>query len=188
MTVVVVTPPEPIVTFDEVAKHLADVPAEDQAYVEALTAAATAWVDGPGGWLGRALGPQLLEWRPVTWPRGGACWPIPNLLEVDSVSYVDPAGVDQSWPLPVPVWFDGMPAARGRPGDIRIRYWAGYGKRDPDDAMKWVAEVPAPVKVAIMMLVAQWYHNRAGVAVGSAPATMPFAVDALLFPYRIWRV
>lgn len=186
MSVVVITPPSPVVTFEEVEKHLADVPAEDQTYVEGLIAAATAWIDGPAGWLGRAIGVQLLEWQLSAWPCNGR-WPIPNMLEVESVSYVDSAGVDQTWPLPDPVWFASMPAVRGRPGDIRIRYWAGYGKREGDPAA-WANVTPAAIKVAIMMLVAQWYHNRSSVTIGGASGVLPNTVNDLLSPYRVWRV
>lgn len=188
MTVIVITPPVPVVTFEEVEKHLVEVPAEDKSYVEALTAAATAWIDGPAGWLGRAIGVQLLEWRLSAWP----CepdWrlPYPPEIEIDSISYVDPYGVKREWPFPTPLYWDNLPAVRGRPGDIRIRYWAGYGHRDPNDAGKWVNEAPAPIKVAIMMLVAQWYGTRAATVVGATPAEMPFAVNALLQPFRVYR-
>lgn len=188
MTVVVITPPEPVVTFAEVERHLGDVPAEDQSYVEGLIAAATAWIDGPAGWLGRAFGAQLLEWRLGAWPCANWRWPILPFLEADTISYVDPDGAT--------ITEDGFglleiinpPSVRGRTGDIRIRYWAGYGKRDQADPEKWINATPPPVKVAIMMLVAQWYNTRENAVVGGAPATMPFAVDALLSPYRIWRL
>ncbi len=53
----VIVPPEPIVTP-------ADIPgahAPDDAAVRAMIQAVTETIDGPGGWLGRALGPQTLE-------------------------------------------------------------------------------------------------------------------------------
>lgn len=188
MSVVVITPPEPVVLFEEVEKHLVEVPAEDRTYVEGLTMAAAAWIDGPAGWLGRALGPQLLEWRLCHWLCGNWCWPIVPFLELESVTYVDVNGDEQTLPGTDPLNPGDLPAVRGRPGDVRIRYWAGYGKRDPDDATKWITSVPAPIKVAIMMLVAQWYNTRENVVVGANPSNVPFAVDALLAPYRTWRV
>jgi hypothetical protein len=68
---------------------------------------------------------------------------------------------------------------------IRLRYWAGYGSRNNDDA--WENAAPPPIKVAIMMLVAQWYRTREAVVVGENAAVMPFAVDALLQPFRRYR-
>jgi len=187
MTVVVVTPPEPIVSFEEIERHIRDVPSEDKEHVEGLVTAATTWLDGPAGWLGRALGPQLLEWQLDAWPCGNWRWPIIPFLELDSVTYIDVNGNEQTLPGTDPLDADGFPSVRGRPGDIRIRYWAGYGKRDPDDAEKWMASAPAPIKVAIMMLVAQWYNTRENVITGTIATDMPFAVDALLQPFRVYR-
>lgn len=191
MTIVVVTPPVSIVTFAEVEKHLADVPAEDKDYVEALIAAATAWIDGPAGWLGRAIGVQELEAR--GW---FACdrlsLPCPPIVEIVSISYADPDGVRQDAD-PDTYRLDGNElavspgAAWVRQPDHRIRYWAGYGKRDPNDPQKWINDAPAPIKVAVMMLVAQWYNTRENVVIGAAPTTMPFAVDQLLHLYRVYR-
>lgn len=62
MRVSVITPPQPIVSWEQANAHLrldGDVSVKD--YVEGLIAVATAWIDGPDGWLGRALGLQVLE-------------------------------------------------------------------------------------------------------------------------------
>ncbi|AZN72005.1 phage gp6-like head-tail connector protein [Georhizobium profundi] len=186
MSVHVVTPPSPVVTTDEIAKHLGDLPAEDVPYAATLIAAATAWIDGPGGWVGRAIGVQLLEARLSEWPCQGELLPCPPLVEVESIEYVDAAGVTRNGGSEL---LENLtrPKLRGRDGDLRIRYWAGYGSRDPDDADKWVSAAPAPIKVAIMMLVAQWYNTREATVVGGSPSEMPFAVDALLQPFRIYR-
>jgi len=183
MTVVVITPPEPVVTFAEVAKHLADVPAEDQAYVEGLTAAATDWA---AMWLRRAIGVHLLELQLADWPCDDFDLVRP-MIEIESVTYVDPDGATHEWDFPPLPWSEGVPRVRGRPGDLRIRYWAGYCKREPDDEGNWITDVPAPIKVAIMMLVAQWYNTRENVITGTITSEMPFAVDALLQPFRVYR-
>lgn len=187
MSIVVVTPSEQVIAFEDVERHLVEVPTEDKVYVEGLTVAATAWIDGPAGWLGRALGPQLLEWQLDHWPCGNWRWPIVPFLELDSVSYVDVNGDVQTLPGTDPLDVDPLPAIRGKSGDVRIRYWAGYGKRDPNDASKWTASVPAPIKVAVMMLVAQWYNTRENVITSETVAQVPFAVDALLQPFRVYR-
>lgn len=188
MTILVVTPPQPIVTWDRAKAHLREDSDDEKDYVEGLIAAATAWLDGPAGWLGQSLGPQLLEWRLADWPDEDRFHlPFGPLLEVEAVRYVDPHGVEQSWPFPTPLWFENMPAIRGRVGDIRVRYWAGYGRRDPDDTTKWVAEVPAPIIQAILLLVGHWYANRETVVTGTIATSLPLAAEALLSPYRVWR-
>ena len=167
MSIVVVTPPEPVVSFAEVSKHLVDLPAEDQAYVEALTAAATAWIDGPAGWLGRAIGEQTLEYRGDCWP---CRLPFPPSIEVEEAAV---AGIAIEGVTVQPDGRLSRPAALGA-GEVVILYRAGY------------ATAPAPIKIAIMMLVAQWYTTRAAAVVGATPTEMPFAVDALLGPYRVY--
>jgi uncharacterized phiE125 gp8 family phage protein len=189
MSVRVITAPEPIVTWESAKAHLRQGSDDEQDYVEGLIAAATAWIDGPGGWLGRALGPQLLEWRLDCWPvRDRFVLPFQPELEIVSVKYFDPTGVEQTWSFPTPLYFESLPAVRGRVGDIRVQYWAGYGKRDPQDATKWIAAVPAPIKQAILLLVGHWFYSRTAVNIGNSVSETPFAVDALLSPYRIWRV
>jgi uncharacterized phiE125 gp8 family phage protein len=45
--------------------------------------------------------------------------------------------------------------------------------------------VPEPIKQAILLLVGAWFENREAVLTGTIVATLPFAVDALLAPYRV---
>lgn len=44
------------------------------------------------------------------------------------------------------------------------------------------------VSAAMLLLIGQWYDNREGVITGSSFSTQPFAVEALLQPYRIYGV
>jgi uncharacterized phiE125 gp8 family phage protein len=43
--------------------------------------------------------------------------------------------------------------------------------------------VPAPLKVAIMLIAANWYENREAVNVGNITSEMPMGVAALIAPY-----
>ncbi len=43
--------------------------------------------------------------------------------------------------------------------------------------------MPAPLRQAILMLVALWYEHRG--AAGDVAATTPLGFDALIAPYRI---
>jgi len=58
---------------------------------------------------------------------------------------------------------------------IEITFTTGFGA----DA----ASVPAPIKVAIMLLATHWYENREAVT-GRSLTRLPFAVDRLITPYR----
>ncbi|MHB2265031.1 head-tail connector protein [Aliihoeflea sp. PC F10.4] len=182
-SVVVIEPPSPIVTFDETASHLRLDGDDERGYVEGLIAAAQGWIDGPAGILRRSVGPQLLEFRDddpcspfVALPYG----PVLDIVEAWSGN----DAVDVSSYRPgAPVFGFGIQMNAGQ--SIRVQYWAGYGKRD--DAGDWVVAAPPPIKVAVMMLVAQWYMARAAVNIGNIVNEMPFAVDALLQPYRVYR-
>lgn len=43
---------------------------------------------------------------------------------------------------------------------------------------------PAPIRQAILLLVGQWYDQRAAVHVGSPATTMPYGLDWLIHGYR----
>lgn len=184
--VIVIEAPSPVVSLEEAKKHLVVEHSDDNVLIEAYIQAATAWLDGPAGWLGRALGVQVLEWQLCDWPGEGFRLPFPPEIEVLSVTYIDPDGVEQEWPFPTPLYFNDLPALRGRDGDLKIRYRAGYGTSSGNPAV-WTNAVPAPIKVAILMLVHQWFNNRSPVVVGATVETLPFAVEALLSPYRVYR-
>lgn len=191
MTVRVVTPPGPIVSVEDAKKHLRVRHNDDDDVISSFIASATEWIDGPAGWLGRSLGVQMLEARGAF---ASECMRLdyPPVLEVESITYEGEDG-DRETADPSTYDLDGdvlvvqSGASWVTQPDHRIRYWAGYGRRDPDDATKWINEPPSPVSAAILMLVAQWYGTRSNVVVGSAPAVMPFAVDALLSPFRLFR-
>lgn len=151
MSVRVISPPVPAVTPAE-ARVLAGLTGTDE-IVEALIAAAQGSIDGPDGWLGRAIGKQTLEVAPG-WPMplysGGIALPCPPLVSIVSITYgasltLDPAayalGLDavlrsvSSWP-----WGWG-----GWPG-VKFRYVAGYVGQDGSQA------TPAPIKEAISLM------------------------------------
>lgn len=59
---------------------------------------------------------------------------------------------------------------------------AGYSE-DPDSIL-----LTEDVKAAMLLLIGHWYANRESVAIGQTVAEVPFAVEALLQPYRIYGV
>ncbi|MFC6644143.1 head-tail connector protein [Granulicella cerasi] len=64
------------------------------------------------------------------------------------------------------------------PGSVKITFTAStYGDGST------VANCPAPIQQAMLLLIGHWYANRE--AASEKPLTnLPFAVDALLAPYR----
>jgi uncharacterized phiE125 gp8 family phage protein len=63
---------------------------------------------------------------------------------------------------------------------IEIAFIAGYGNS--------AAFVPAPIRQAILLLVAHWHEHREPVAIGQANASVPPTVSDLLLPYRWVRL
>jgi uncharacterized phiE125 gp8 family phage protein len=198
----VVEPPTPIVTLEDARRHLAELPEEDEAYVEGLILAATTWIDGPTGWLGRALGIQTLEYAMEDFHSdadGYIHLPFSPVLELvsirvrvgaDSFDMIPPAEyeIDAGGVYPLSgAW----PFVSGRNQRVIIRYRVGCAKTSgtpaADMPAAWVANVPEPIRFAILLLVAHWYRNREAVVIGQSAVNLPFAVDALLQPYRIYR-
>lgn len=183
----VVKEPAPIVTWEEMKTHARIDDESEKDYVEGLIAGATAWLDGPTGWLGRSIGVQELEVSLSDWPCSIQDLPYSPVAEVISITYIDPTGSLITWPAGTPILFEDMPAVRGREGDIKIRYRAGYAKSDPQDAAKIVNDPPAILRVAIMMLANQWYQNRQNISIGETIGEMPVTVEKLVQPYRVYR-
>lgn len=188
MTPIVITPPAAVVTLDEACQHLRVEHTDDNAYITALIATATGWIDGPQGWLGRSLGEQTLEARFCAFADTIAL-PCPPVVQIVSVKYddalgaeqtLDPAGYrligSQDSPRLALAYGASWPSVRYWDEAIRIRYVAGY----PDG-------IPAPVKHAILLMIGHLYANRESVTMTTTkPEALPMGVDALLGPYRIW--
>jgi hypothetical protein len=155
MAVRVVVPPDPIVTPADVAGgHAADDPA-----IRALIQAVTEGIDGPDGWLGRALGKQTLE---LTLPAfcgrnlGLPCPPV--IADTVTVKYLDPSGVEQTIDaanykvIDNRVWLHSgfsFPAVQCAPDAVRIRYDAGYNGAGPGET----GAVPERARQAIILSV-----------------------------------
>jgi len=190
MRVVVVTPPAPVVTWEEAQAHLRLDGDDEKTFVESLIAAATGHIDGPDGWLGRSVGVQALEARMSGFGVGPIRLPFEPILNVVSVHYLDGTGtpvlVDastyelfgsdlgtawgKSWPTPG--------AYRGQAETVRIQYRVGY------------EEAPAPIKAAILLMVGDLHRFRSTASdMNITPTAIPMSttVEALLAPYRIYR-
>ncbi|RUT32639.1 hypothetical protein EMQ25_05700 [Arsenicitalea aurantiaca] len=196
MHVRVVEPPEPIVTWEEAKAHLRMEGDFERETVEGYIAAATAWLDGPAGWLGRCLGAQTLEL--VDCAFGNDRLPYPPILSVQRIVYTDPDGVEQVM-LDTDyrllqngsIWAEIWPTLGRGPEAVRVRYRCGYPNRiipaEGETPEQVTSTVPAPIRHAILLLVGQWWQTRAAVNIGNIVNEMPFAVEALLSPYRVWR-
>lgn len=195
MPVVVITPPEPIISLEEAKAHLridaAD--ATEDGYISGLILSAQATIDGPAGWLGRSLGQQTLELRDAGFSgpavpcygrrwRSGLALAYGPVQSVTSVKYLDASAAEQTMPADAYYLENGevvrltssgsWPSVADRADAFRVRYVAGYAD----------GEVPAPILQAVKIMVGLLYENR----IEAANLQTHPTVASLLSPYRVW--
>jgi uncharacterized phiE125 gp8 family phage protein len=73
-----------------------------------------------------------------------------------------------------------VPLAERTINGIEIDVTAGYGASSVD--------VPAPLRRAMMMLIAHWFEHRGIVDDGASADVPPQGFDALIAPYRIFSL
>jgi uncharacterized phiE125 gp8 family phage protein len=178
------------VDLDEVKNHLRLDSAVEDTLLASLIKAAREHVEA-------LCGPLLTQtWNQYEddWPAGDVI-PIgkPRLQSVSSITYTDVDSVsatldtanysvdtDSEYFPRIVLEDDGeWPTTDLHPKNpIDIEMVCGYGDETDD--------IPEPVRIAILLLVAHWYENRSPVNIGSVVTPLPLAVDSLLTHYRIW--
>lgn len=174
-----VAPATEPVTVAEAKAWLRIDGSDDDASIAGLIAAARARIERATG---RLMVEQTVELR---LPAFSAALVLPRspVSEIMSVKYVDEAGELQTLdadtyiadladeaPSITPAYGLTWPSTRVQAGAVIITAVCGYG-----DA----TEVPADLKHAVSLLVADAYANREGQSVASA------AVETLIGPYRL---
>jgi uncharacterized phiE125 gp8 family phage protein len=189
MALILTAPPaaEPV-TLAEAKAHLRlDGTAEDT-LVASLILTARLHIEAA---LGLALITQAWSDLLDAWPEGGVGLPIRPVQSVSAVKVTAADGAVTVLPpdrylldgagLPprlVPVggpFPDPGAAALG----IEIAFIGGYG-----DA---AADVPSPIRQALLMLIAHWFEHREPIH-DAAVTRIPSSVSELLLPYRLARL
>lgn len=191
MHVTVITPPAAIVSLDDAKLRLRVDHSDDDALITALIAAATSWIDGPTGWLGRSIGQQTLELRTDGFRAKPLQLPFGPIISVTSVKYLDGEGAEQTVAgadyeklsdgrvvlAPNASW----PSTYSNDEAVRVRYVAGY----PNVGDPAVSTVPEAIKTAVLLMVGYLYENREAT---TDQALNSGSVRALLSIYRVWSV
>lgn len=185
MRVFVVTPPEPVISLSEAKDHLRVRHNDEDALITAYVAAATGHIDGPDGWLGRAIGVQTLE-AYLCAPTFDRIihLPYPPAVEVESIEARTASGWDTVGPAVYEVrgsevWrtaSSSWPAWISDPEAVRVIYQAGY------------EIVPPAIRAAILLMVGDLYANRETVSAGQIATSIPMSttVENLLSPFRVY--
>jgi len=188
MALTVTTAPEaePI-SVAEAKAHMRVDAATENDLITALIVAARQSVEL---WMHRSLITQTLKLTLDGWP---AVIHLPRgpVQSISSIKYYDSAGDQQtlssdeyqsdllnniprvtteptsSWPS----------TESGRMNSVEINYVAGYGDES--------ADVPGPIKQAMLLLISEWFEQREAIIVGTTVSQLPFAVEMLLTQYDI---
>ncbi len=144
-----------------------------------------------------ALGIALIAqgWRYLRdrWPASAAVGlPLRPLIAVDEIRVHRADGS----PTVVPASEYVVDAARAEPRVVRhgaswpvpgrathgiaIDFTAGFGAA--------AADVPQPIRQALLMLTAHWYEHRSTIEIGSEATVIPLGISELLMPYRRKRL
>ena len=74
------------------------------------------------------------------------------------------------------VWSRGAPQPAFGADGIEIEFVAGFGNA--------AADVPAPLRLAVLLLIAHWFEQRAPIEVGRGGTEFPPMIAELTAPYR----
>ncbi len=120
--------------------------------------------------------------------------PMPPLISVTSVTYIDgngdsqtlassqytvdaPAGPHADFGRIVPAYGVSWPSTRSVINAATVRFKAGYG----DDA----EDVPQQIRDAIKLYIGDLYANRESAVTGTIVTPVTRAAESLLYPYRM---
>lgn len=165
----------------------------DETLIQGLMRAANNHVDGADGWLGRALVEQVWELRLDSFPERFKL-PLPPLLEVVSIKYLDGDGAEQTvssadyrvltgdmalvTPAPEASWPSDV---LDDVGSVVVRFRCGYEPDgSPPDEEGYGANVPQAIKQAMLLAIGWWYQHREDGDI------LPQASMNLLAPHRIY--
>ncbi len=178
------------VTLAQVKAHLrVDGTAED-AYIASLIATSRLQIEAA---LGLSLITQSWRWTIDDWPAGDTLeLPIRPVQHITSIEVTHATGA-ATMVSPSSYHLDGRglpprivlttlpPPIPDLPADgIAISMIAGFGGA--------AADVPEPIRHAVLLLVAHWFENREPTEAGQPTAGIPYAVNSLLMPYRVVRL
>lgn len=188
---------EPI-TLAEAKRHLNVDHSDDDILIATLVKAVRQHIDGRNGWLGRALVKQTWELTLDNFPCREVRIPIPPLQSIVQVAYDDTDGNEQVIAasnyevdtISEPGWLvpkvgSPWPVSLMAINAVRIRFMAGYSQ-SVDSPPDFAANVPGPIKAAILLMLGTLYQNRETVVIGQTVIQLPWAAEALLGPYRVW--
>lgn len=181
MSVVVVTPiAEELIDLAIVKAYLRVEHEDHDDLIQMHLDAAIGWLDGPAGWLGRSLGPQVLRLDGAdVCAADGLELPLGPVTEIVGITWTDGDGVEQT------VADEIYELRANRVRLLTGQSWPAFGAAGPSveyEAGYAVGEMPSGLQAAILMHVKIQYDPAAD------QTSLERARDALLSPLRLWRI
>jgi uncharacterized phiE125 gp8 family phage protein len=179
-----VSPPEDQpVSLDDVKAMLkfpTNAPSSEDSLIDIFRLAA---ISSAENFLNRKLITQTWEMQLDCFPCYEILLPYGELQSVEAISYIDPAGVIQTWDSSLyrvdavslraritPVYGQFFPSTLSVTHAVTVRFVCGYGDQAED--------VPQDIRLGILFAARSWYDNRAS---GDLPKTS----ESLFWPYRL---
>lgn len=167
---------------------------DENTLIDGLIKSAREYVESATG---RALLTQTWDLKLSGFPCECIDLPKPPVSAVSSVTYLDQAGVSQTWssanyltdlpagpkaaparitPAYAVIWPPTYPVMNA----VTVRFVCGYGSSGD--------RVPAALRQAMLLLIGHWYQAREAVVVGVGIGgiAVPLTVDALVWPYKVF--
>lgn len=184
-------PQERFVTVGWIKQFIhVDTSADDER-IGGLIDGAISYLDGGEGILGRALYPQTWRLLLPDWPPNRIIIPLPPLISVTAITYLDSDGVEQTLDSSLyrvvnngvmrsyVVRIDGasFPNVQVEQCDaVRVLFDAGYrSEASPEDNA-----VPEALRQAVVMIVRSWYDDPT--------SDIPEVVKSLITPFKVNRL
>lgn len=182
---------EPL-TLAEAKAHLHVDDTDSDGLISALIVAARQHVES---YTRRQLIEQTWDYQLDAFPCGCLVVPLAPVSAISSITYLDTAGATQTWssssyrtdlpdgpwaqrPRIEPVYGTNYPSTYGVMNAVAVRCVSGYGTKGTD--------VPHAILSAMKLLIGHWFANREAVNVGNIVTPLPLAVDALLWPFKVF--
>lgn len=167
----IVPPATTVISLEEAKRHVEVTHEEDNEKITDYIEAAQSLLEGKDGLLNRCIVPQTWRLSLDDWPEsedGGAFRiPLPPLISVEAIRYVDPDGVEQTlaeeayrvdtqrepgWVSPVDSW----PAVLTTINAVTVEFVAGYQWEESHPTSPY----PPKVKQLVREIVASMMENR----------------------------
>jgi uncharacterized phiE125 gp8 family phage protein len=190
MALTLITPPavEPI-SLSEAKAHLRVSHTNDDTLIAMYIRAVREYLEGPYGFLGRALVTQTWRLTLDEFPLNEIKIPLPPLRSISSIAYDDTAGNEQiidsddyyvdsasepGWVVPVSAW----PTPIESINTVRIDFVAGYppGTGSPVDLAE---NIPFNIKAGMLLMIGNLMEHREENIADTINA-LPFGGDILV--------